>query len=85
MQFQFPVAIHCSNCNNHIFSSINFCQINVQWGGDVNELKADVKGQIEELAKPWSREERDNCINATPATFMGGGSINGYLYGGSPH
>ncbi|KAL9180451.1 hypothetical protein ACHAXT_008421 [Thalassiosira profunda] len=56
-----------------------------KWGEDVNELKAKVKNQIEEAAKEWTREERDKCINATPATFMGGGAINGYLYGGSPH
>jgi hypothetical protein len=57
----------------------------MQWGEDVNDLKARVKDDIEELAKTWSREERDECINATPATFRGGGAINGYLYGGNPH
>jgi len=56
-----------------------------RWGEDVNELKPRVKAQIEELAQQWSREERDNCINATPAAFRGGGAINGYLYGESPH
>lgn len=56
-----------------------------KWGGDVNELKAKVKGQIEELARDWTRDERDKCINATAAAFKGGGAINGYLYGGSPH
>jgi len=55
------------------------------WEGDVNELKATVKNQIEEIAKQWSREERDNCVNATAGAFKGGGAINGYLYGGSPH
>ena len=57
----------------------------MQWGEDVNDLKARVKDDIEELAKTWSREERDECINATPATFTGGGAINGYLYRGNPH
>lgn len=56
-----------------------------KWGEDVNELKARVKGEIENLAKEWNREERDNCINATAGAFKGGGAINGYLYGGSPH
>lgn len=56
-----------------------------QWGEDVNELKAKVKAQIEELAKQWSREERDKCLNATAGAFRGGGAINGYLYGASPH
>jgi heme oxygenase len=44
-----------------------------------------VKNQIEEIAKQWTREERDNCVNATAGAFKGGGAINGYLYGGSPH
>lgn len=56
-----------------------------KWDENVNELKPRVKAQIEELARQWSREERDNCINATAGAFRGGGAINGYLYGGSPH
>ena len=56
-----------------------------KWGENVNELKDSVKGKIEELAKSWNRKERDSCIDATAAAFMGGGGINGYLYGGSPH
>jgi len=56
-----------------------------KWGENVNELKARVKTQIEDLAKPWSREARDKCINATAGAFRGGGSINGYLFRGSPH
>ena len=56
-----------------------------KWGENVNELKESVKGQIEQLAKGWDRKERDGCIDATAAAFMGGGAINGYLYGGNPH
>lgn len=56
-----------------------------KWGENVNELKDSVKGQIEQLAKGWDRKERDGCINATAAAFMGGGAINGYLYGGNQH
>ena len=56
-----------------------------KWDDNVNELKDSAKGQIEELAKGWNRKERDSCIDATAAAFMGGGAINGYLYGGSPH
>lgn len=44
-----------------------------------------MKGQIEDVAQPWSREERNKCINATAAAFRGGGALNGYLFGGSPH
>jgi hypothetical protein len=57
----------------------------IQWGEDVNDLKAKVKDKIEEIAKQWTREERDKCVNATAGAFKGGGAINGYLYGGSPH
>ena len=56
-----------------------------KWGENVNELKDKVKGQIEQLATGWNRKERDSCIDATAAAFRGGGAINGYLYGGSPH
>jgi len=56
-----------------------------KWGENVNGMKDTVKGQIEELAKGWNRQERDSCIDATAAAFMGGGSINGYLYGRNPH
>eukprot|EP00984_Skeletonema_dohrnii_P033396 scaffold29811_cov100-Skeletonema_dohrnii-CCMP3373.AAC.1 len=50
-----------------------------KWGENVNGLKDTVKGQIEELAKGWNRQERDSCIDATAAAFMGGGGINGTL------
>jgi hypothetical protein len=69
------------------FSVLNICgnHYSIQWRNDVNELKAKVKNLIEEIAKQWTREERDNCVNATAGAFKGGGAINGYLYGGSPH
>lgn len=56
-----------------------------KWGEDVNKLKARVKEQIEVMAKPWSRDERDKCINATAGAFRGGGGLNSYLFRGSPH
>jgi len=34
------------------------------------------------MAASWSREEKDQCIGATAAAFMGGGGINAYLSGG---
>ena len=53
-----------------------------QWDGDLNEVKATVKGNIEKMAADWSREEKDMCINATKDAFRGGGGINAYLSGG---
>jgi len=56
-----------------------------QWEGDVNAKKAEVKDSIEDLARTWTREERNKCVDATAGAFRGGGAINGYLYGGNPH
>jgi heme oxygenase len=53
-----------------------------KWDGDLNKIKATVKNDIEEMAARWSREEKDQCVDATAAAFRGGGAINGYLSGG---
>lgn len=55
-----------------------------KWGENVNALKPRLKSQIEELALEWSREERDQCINATMGAFQGGGQVNVYLFRGNP-
>lgn len=55
------------------------------WEGDLNQIKDTVKGDIEKLASTWTRDQRDRCIAETPATFRGGGAINGYLFGGGGH
>jgi len=55
-----------------------------KWGENVNALKPRLKNQIEELALEWSREERDQCINATMGAFQGGGQVNVYLFQGNP-
>ena len=52
-----------------------------KWDGDINQIKADVKSSIEEMAAKWSREEKDMCVDATMAAFKGGGMINRYLGG----
>ena len=44
-----------------------------------------MKNIIEDIAKQWTRTERDECINATMDAFKGGGAINGYLSGGNSH
>lgn len=76
LYFKFTFSLARLNRNRHS---------STQWGQDVNELKSKVKTQIEELAKQWSREERDKCLDATAGAFRGGGAINSYLYGGSVH
>ena len=58
----------------------------LKWDGDLNKIKATVKNDIEKLAATWTQEQKDQCVEATAAAFMGGGSINSYLAGGAnPH
>ncbi|KAL3924339.1 MAG: hypothetical protein SGILL_001106 [Bacillariaceae sp.] len=57
-----------------------------KWDGDLNEIKARVKGDIEETVAKWSRDEKDRCVSETAAAFQGGGAMNSHLSGGqSPH
>uniref|UniRef100_A0A7S2EEF7 Heme oxygenase n=1 Tax=Trieres chinensis TaxID=1514140 RepID=A0A7S2EEF7_TRICV len=57
-----------------------------KWEGDLNETKGKVKGDIEDMAAAWTREEKDQCVDATAGAFKGGGALNSYLSGGlSPH
>lgn len=56
-----------------------------KWEGDINQIKTSVKDSIEEMAEGWSRKERDECVNGTEAAFRGGGALNSYLGGASPH
>jgi heme oxygenase len=57
-----------------------------KWDGDLNEIKARVKGNIEDMVTTWSREEKDRCVEETAAAFRGGGAVNSHLSGGqSPH
>eukprot|EP00523_Entomoneis_sp_CCMP467_P021277 CAMPEP_0168850564 /NCGR_PEP_ID=MMETSP0727-20121128/11945_1 /TAXON_ID=265536 /ORGANISM="Amphiprora sp., Strain CCMP467" /LENGTH=223 /DNA_ID=CAMNT_0008904497 /DNA_START=196 /DNA_END=864 /DNA_ORIENTATION=+ len=52
-----------------------------KWEGDLNEIKSRNKQHIEDMAASWSQQERTDCVDATAATFVGGGSINSYLSG----
>ena len=52
-----------------------------KWEGDLNEIKAPVKGEIEDMAASWSQEQRDECVGATADTFRYAGAINMYLAG----
>lgn len=57
-----------------------------KWDGDINEIKGRVKDDIEKMAASWTREEKDQCVDATAATFKYGGGLNSYLSGGAnPH
>lgn len=57
-----------------------------KWDGDLNEIKNKVKQSIETMAKSWDNQQRNDCVNATAASFVGGGGINSYLMGGqNPH
>jgi predicted GNAT superfamily acetyltransferase len=57
----------------------------LQWDGDLNEIKARVKENIEVMAAAWSEEEQDECVASTADAFRYGGMINAYLYGGKVH
>lgn len=59
-----------------------FLILNLQWDGDLNEIKTTVKNDIEEIAASWSAEEKQSCVDETASAFQGGGGINAYLYGG---
>jgi hypothetical protein len=58
-----------------------------KWDGDLNEIKSRVKETFDAMvAGTWTEGQRKECIDATAATFVGGGSINSYLSGGqNPH
>ena len=57
-----------------------------KWDGDLNEIKARVKGEIEDMVADWTPEERKRCTDETAAAFRGGGALNSLLAGGqSPH
>jgi len=52
-----------------------------KYDGNVNKIKGDIKKDIEKLAASWTKEQRQQCVDATAAAFMGGGSINSNLGG----
>lgn len=52
-----------------------------KWKGDLNEIKATVKADIEAIAASWSSSGREECVGATADTFRYAGAINMYLSG----
>jgi len=52
-----------------------------QWEGDVKETLTEVKGRIDVLAEGWTREEKDEALDATPETFAKSGALLRVLVG----
>ena len=42
------------------------------------------RGSINAMAEGWGAEERQACMEETPATFKWGGSLVGLITGGEP-
>jgi heme oxygenase (biliverdin-producing, ferredoxin) len=53
-----------------------------KWDGDLNDIKAKVKANIELMAATWTEEQKQECVDATAMAFRGGGGINSALNGG---
>jgi heme oxygenase (biliverdin-producing, ferredoxin) len=53
-----------------------------KWDGDLNQIKPQVKNDIEAMVAMWSRFEKDRCVGETANAFQGGGAINSHLSGG---
>lgn len=43
-----------------------------------------MRGTINSAAAGWSREEKDACLEETPATFTWGGQLVQLITGGTP-
>lgn len=52
-----------------------------KWDGNLAQIKAAVKADIEAMVMEWTREEKDKCVDQTEAAFRGGGALNGYIDG----
>jgi len=50
-----------------------------QWEGDVKEKLDAVRKNIDAMAAKWTREQKDECIKETKATFVYGGSLLNYV------
>lgn len=56
-----------------------------KWDGDLNQIKQQVKNNIEEIARSWSDTQQEACVGATASAFRGGGGLNAYLFGSTGH
>jgi hypothetical protein len=71
-----------TNSNMLLTYLLTLVPYELQWDGDLNDIKANIKNSIEVMAANWTPEERQECVSGTPDAFKGGGSINSYLQGG---
>ena len=55
-----------------------------EWEGDVKQLLDGVRASINGIAEWWSREEKDACLQETPATFAWGGKLVQLITEGKP-
>jgi heme oxygenase len=56
-----------------------------KWDGDVKAMLNEVRARLNEAAEGWSREEKDACLNETPATFGASGELLRLIGGGGGH
>lgn len=50
----------------------------------VQELLDGVRNTVNSVGAGWSREEKDACLQETPATFTWGGQLVSLITGGKP-
>mmetsp|Transcript_9046 Transcript_9046/g.18279 ORF Transcript_9046/g.18279 Transcript_9046/m.18279 type:complete len:125 (+) Transcript_9046:759-1133(+) len=50
-----------------------------QWPRDVKEILNDVRVKIDRVAKEWSRQVKDDCLEETSLAFAYSGTILGNL------
>jgi len=46
-----------------------------QWNGDVKQLLDGVRTALNTMAENWSPEEKQACLEETPATFQYSGTL----------
>jgi len=50
-----------------------------RWDRDVKEILGEVRETIDEVAKEWPREEKDDCLKETQLAFSYSGTVLGNL------
>merc|ERR1719163_539645 len=52
-----------------------------QWEGDLPEMMAAVKADINTLAEGWTEEQRQHCLDETMKSFQYSGALLQYIAG----